>query len=918
MYPGIRRLALAAVVSLSCVTLLHARPAHKRALADYFGPFLAPKLNDCRTCHLPDAAGESANGASEKPHNPFGARLKAVKKELRKAGKPITIAARLEAIADEDSDGDGVSNLLELLSGHYPGDPSDKPTAAEVAKARETLAAFRKSKEAYPWQPFEKVKRPAVPVVKNAAWVRTPIDAFLAAEHEKHGLVPRPEAPRAVLLRRVYLDLTGLPPTPEELHAFLTDPSADAYEQVVDRLLASPRYGERWGRHWMDIWRYSDWAGWTDGGQIRDSQRHIWRWRDWIVEALNRDKGYDRMILEMLGADELAPEDPDALRATGYLVRNYKMLSREKWMQDTVDHTAMAFLGVTLGCARCHDHMYDPLTQKEYYQVRAIFEPHQVRIDRLPGQPDIVKDGLVHVYDAKPDAPTFLYFRGDERTPDKTPLVPGVPEALGGHFPAVEAVRLPQAAYAPDKREFVIRETLAAAQRELTQARSSLQPVGRGALPVLAGTVCGGPMEILGRLAAARKTLDGLTLAQMDSRLAEARLASLQAVLQVEKLEDAGQKGTAPWKQAALAASAAQRQAAVLEAWLKLLTACRDLDRNARSDSRWTMAKEVNAAVAALAQAEAATKRPPTTAYTPRPIEVFPTASTGRRLAFARWIADRSNPLTARVAMNHIWLRHFGQAIVPSVFDFGRNGRPPSHSALLDWLAAELMDSGWHMKALHRLIVTSSAYRMASTADPADVARDRDNQYLWRMPSRRMEAEAVRDCIFYVAGKLDLTMGGPDIDQHQGLTIPRRSIYFRHAAEKQMEFLKIFDGAAVTECYQRKESVMPQQALALANSELTLRHARLLARELASKAGGNSTTFMTAAFERTLSRPPTAAEMAECQIFLTRQTEHYRGSNQPGIAEVEPGSAPAFEPGLRARENLVHVLLNHNDFVTIR
>jgi hypothetical protein len=267
--------------------------------------------------------------------------------------------------------------------------------------------------------------------------------------------------------------------------------------------------------------------------------------------------------------------------------------------------------------------------------------------------------------------------------------------------------------------------------------------------------------------------------------------------------------------------------------------------------------------------------------------------------------------------MNHIWLRHFGQAIVPSVYDFGRNGRPPSHPALLDWLATELMDAspppspqggegrvrGWSMKAMHRLIVTSNAYRMASTPDPENLARDRDNVYLWRMPSRRMEAELVRDCVFDVAGRLDTTMGGPDIDYQLGLTVPRRSVYFRHAQEKQMEFLKLFDAAAVTECYQRKESVLPQQALALANSELTLKHARLLAREL-DEGFSDAAAFTTAAFERVLSRPPTAAELAECVTFLADEAGRHDGKT--------------VSRALRARENLVHVLLNHNDFVTIR
>jgi hypothetical protein len=437
--PPTRLLALAGALLLVSAAPLSARPPHKQSLADHYGPYLAAKLNDCRTCHLPDKPGAKPDDP-EKPHNPFGARVAAVKDELRQAGKKLDIATRLDAIADEDSDGDGVSNLLEILAGRNPGDAADKPTDEEVAKAKQTLVAFRKYQGRYPWRPFETVKRPAVPEVRDPKFaIRNPIDAFVAAEHAEQGLTPRPEADRTTQLRRVTLDLTGLPPTPEELHAFLSDTSPNAYDKVVDRLLESPRYGERWGRHWMDVWRYSDWAGWTDGGQIRDSHPHVWRWRDWIVESLNADKGYDRMVREMLAADELAPDDTDALRATGFLVRNYKMLSREKWLQDTVDHTFLAFQGVTLGCARCHDHMYDPIKQTEYYQVRAIFAPHQVRIDRIPGQADTKKDGLSRPYDAELNVQTFLLIRGDDRTLDKEALQPGVPAALGGKFPAVVA-----------------------------------------------------------------------------------------------------------------------------------------------------------------------------------------------------------------------------------------------------------------------------------------------------------------------------------------------------------------------------------------------------------------------------------------------------------------------------------------------
>jgi hypothetical protein len=258
-----------------------------------------------------------------------------------------------------------------------------------------------------------------------------------------------------------------------------------------------------------------------------------------------------------------------------------------------------------------------------------------------------------------------------------------------------------------------------------------------------------------------------------------------------------------------------------------------------------------------------------------------------------------------------------GQAIVSKVYDFGRNGEPPSHPALLDWLATEFMDHGWSMKAMHRLIVTSNTYRMASTPDSANLAIDRDNRYLWRIPARRLEAEVVRDCVFFVAGKLDVTMGGADIDQQQGLTVPRRSIYFRHAAEKQMEFLKIFDAASVTECYRRKESIVPQQALALVNSELTLKQSRLLARQLASQVGADPAAFTTAAFARVLSRRPTAAEVAECKGFLAERTERYSNRSIMPATTDQDGQLPAADAGLRARENLVHVLLNHHDFVTV-
>ncbi|HEY7422719.1 MAG TPA: DUF1553 domain-containing protein [Gemmataceae bacterium] len=914
-----RRIHLGVLALLAALLLpagARAKPAHKKALVDFFGPALPRKLHDCRTCHLPDQPGADED---EKPHNVFGARLAALRKEFRKAGKNTDIVNRLLAVAEEDSDGDGTGNFLELLSGHAPGDAKDKPADAELTAARPKLAELRAhSRDAYAWQPFEPVKRPPVPAVKRTGWRLNPIDAFLAAEHERHGLEPRPEAAKAVLLRRVYLDLVGLPPTAAELHAFLDDRAPDAYEKVVDRLLASPRYGERWGRHRMDVWRYADWAGY--GAEVRDSQPHIWHWRDWIIESLNADKGYDRMVQEMLAADELAPGDAGTVRATGFLVRNWYKFNRNVWLERTVEHTGKAFLGVTLNCARCHDHMFDPFMQKEFYAFRAIFEPHQIRTDRIRGVADTKQDGIPRVYDAQATAPTYLFTRGDERNPDKSKVIPpAVPAVFGGSF-EIKPAALPRSEVVPDRRDFVLQETLAAGESAVEQAWQAVRKARRNAAAALIPVGLDTPLALAARAPAVHRALEMLALADMDEPIARARQVALKAVLHVELIEEDGRKDSAEWKQAATETAKAQREAALLEVRRRERAA--QLEHFFASEKvKAAASKKLADAAAQRAKIEAEAKQPITTAYVKRNVPSYPATSTGRRLALARWITDRNNPLAARVAMNHIWLRHFGKGIVPSEFDFGRNGKPPTHPALLDWLAEELMAHGWSMKHMHRLIVTSRAYRMDSQANPANLARDRDNRFLWRTNTRRVEGEVVRDSLLYVAGQLDLTMGGPDIDHHLGLTSRRRSLYFRHAAEKQMEFLTLFDAASVTECYRRSESVVPQQALALANSSLALVQARLLARTLSQQIGtADAAAFVKAGFEQVLSRPPTDQESAACMKFLGEQAALLADGKKLTASVGAPvGSVhPAADPVQRSRENLIHVLMNHNDFVTIR
>jgi hypothetical protein len=753
---------------------------------------------------------------------------------------------------------------------------------------------------------FRPPVRPAVPRAKDADRVRNPIDAFLAAERDKHGLTPQPPAEKSLLLRRVYLDLIGLPPSHEELAAFVADSSPDAYEKVVERLLASPQYGERWGRHWMDVWRYSDW--WGLGAEVRNSQKHMWHWRDWIVGSLNADKGYDQMVREMLAADELYPTDLDRLRATGFLARQYFLFNRNTWLEETVEHTSKAFLGLTMNCAKCHDHKFDPISQQDYYRFRAFFEPYQVRLDEVPGEPDVDKDGIPRAFDCNLDAPTYRFVRGDERQPIKDrPLAPGVPRLLAFAELDIRPVTLPPEAHSPGLRPFVLADNLrfaeariAAARQELARAKEAVAAQAKaGAVParlsaavVLAEralvTAEALPLELRARALADRASLqqppspDFATLAQLAalaekrSSLAWAEEALARAEYDLLGAEAAKKPAAEAKRKAALDAVAAAKKAleAPGEAYTPLRGALKAPESNVES--------------------EASRNKP------------FPTTSSGRRSALARWLTDRRQPLTARVAVNHVWMRHFGKPLVPTVFDFGRKGAPPTHPELLDWLAVEFVESGWSLKHLHRLLVTSDAYRMTSSsagATTADRTADAENRYYWRMNPVRMEAEVIRDSLLSLAGDLDRRVGGPAVPAaDEGSR--RRSLYFFHSHNEHAKFLATFDGASVLECYRRAESIVPQQALAVSNSRLALSAAARINARLHERLGNvTDAEFIRAAFETVLAAAPTAEELRECEAALAQLRE---------VLKAQP------DAGRRARGDLIQALVNHNDFITVR
>jgi hypothetical protein len=703
----------------------------------------------------------------------------------------------------------------------------------------------------------------------------------------------------------------------------------------VTRLLASPQYGERWGRHWMDIWRYSDW--WGLGAEVRNSQKHIWHWRDWIVESLNADKGYDQMLREMLAADELYPTDLDKLRATGFLVRQYFKFNRTSWLDETVEHTSKAMLGLTFNCAKCHDHKYDPISQVEYYRLRAIFEPYQIRTDAVPGEINLETDGIPRAYDGNLDAPTFLHIRGDDRNPDKNRVIePGFPAFLSPGESRIEAVELPAEASHPGLRPFVLEAHRTSAERRINEARAALEAakkaLNRAELAAKRSTVDsadededekqkpppGSPSEGLMALDQARLQLTiaekALIAAEAEHNSIKARAAADRAHRRQPPLENRSER-IAEAVRTERIATLAKADEDASRAELAVL--------RAKPEKKADAEKKRVAAVAAL-EAARKTIDQPGESYTPLPGALktlesnleneesrrkpFPETSTGRRSALAKWITDSKNPLAARVAVNHLWSRHFGTALVPTVFDFGRKGTPPTHPQLLDWLAVELVEHGWSMKHIHRLIVTSNVYRLASSSagvSKETLAADPENRFYWRANPIRMEAQLVRDSLLFLGGELDLTGGGPSIPvKNEGSR--RRSLYFVHSHNEHQPFLSMFDDASVLECYRRAESVVPQQALALENSPSATAMAEKIAERIAAaNPTASDRDFLRAGFLTVLAVEPSEAELATVLDGLDRLT---------GIARRE-GRA---NPEARARTRLIHALLNHNDFVTVR
>ncbi len=747
------------------------------------------------------------------------------------------------------------------------------------------------------------------------------IDSLIEKQQRAQQLQPLSIASPEYRIRRIYFDLIGLPPSADAVIAFqqacATGDADRAYQEIVDQLLSSPQYGERWARHWMDIWRYSDWDGYKN--DLRGSQRHIWHWRDWIVGSLNQNKPYDQMVREMLAADELYPLDRDALRATGFLARNYHVSNRNIWMDAAVEHTAKAFLGLTINCAKCHDHKYDPIAQEQYYQFRAIFEPYHVRAELLPGILDEKVDGIPRAYDANPTAETFVYTRGDEKQPQKDRKISPAPPAFLSPQWQIKPVLLPLFSYYPGLQPHVIEEQIREAQKQVDGIRD----------------------ESKGTSVKGSRTPEEQNLLTLKLAAAESKLQSLRQRLLAELAKYQSENSRSPSELELLNHAAALehrrferydteaklREAEFAVARLKEAAETNKGDAKKQAAAMADAGKKLEAARKAYDSVLAATdKQEPD--YPPLG-KVYARESTGRRTALAHWITSKENPLAPRVAVNHVWARHFGEPLVPNMFDFGLKTPAPPLVELLDSLASGFVESGWDLKQLHRRIVLSAAYQRQSQHDTyaasANRKRDPDNAYLWHFPQQRLDAEIIRDALLSVGGSLDPTMGGPDLDFQKGDQVYRRSLYFRHAYEKQMTLLVTFDAASPLECYRRSPSIIPQQALAMTNGNL----ARSMARRSAQRIWDqlpmderSTTSFVRMLYLHTLNRLPEVAEIEACERFLLKQKTTYASGPAKSLTKFSGGSSPlvaaAEDADARARESLTHVLLNHNDFITLR
>ena len=709
-------------------------------------------------------------------------------------------------------------NIATLAEWIKLGAPMPKDHGAAGIELRKSRGVI--TDEDRQWWAFQPIQRPDSPLVANSqSAIHNPIDAFLQAAMAGEGLTPAPRADRRTLIRRLSWDLVGLPPAAGEVEAFVADQRPDAYERLADRLLASPQHGERWARHWLDLVRYAE----SDGYKQDAYRPEAWRYRDYVIRSLNADKPYSQFVLEQLAGDEALPGDPDALIATWYLrlgIYEYNQRDvRTHWaniLNDLTDVTADVFLGMGLSCARCHDHKFDPLLQKDYYRLQAFFAPILWR-ENVPAA-------------TADDVATYQrqLAAWKERTADIRRQIAEIEEPIKRNAMQTTLVKFPDD----------LQELLAKSPAERSPYETQL-----AYLCIFQATDGEGKADVAAKLKGDKKK----RWEELKQQLAEHDAARPKPIPLIPTVTDVGpvapvvsipgRKGADPIEPGALS----------------------------------------------VLDGEPMVVLPPPTSLT-----------TGRRTALARWITAADNPLPSRVLANRLWQYHFGRGLCESPSDFGRLGQPPSHSELLDYLAAQLVDRDWSLKRLHRLMVTSAAYRQAShgPAAAASAFKDPTNRFVSRMTVRRLSAEQIRDAALAASGELDPRMGGEGGDS--GKTA-RRAIYlksFRNRQDPTLDAFDVPDGQFSMPV--RNITTTPSQSLFMINGPWMLLRAKALAKRL-DDSSATLDQRVSAAYRAALGREPTADELQSAREFL------------------QSGDAKADE----ALVDLCHVLLNSNGFLYV-
>jgi hypothetical protein len=654
-----------------------------------------------------------------------------------------------------------------------------------------------------------------VPVPQKTGWAENPLDAFIASRHEELGLTPSGEASKRVLIRRLSLDLLGLLPEPEEVEAFARDPAPDSYQRLVDRYLSSPLYGERWARHWLDVARWAESEGYAENNARPTS----WRYRDYVLQSFNGDRPYDRFLREQVAGDEVEPATDESLIATGFLAAaRISADEGDRWRQrndllvDVVNATANAFLGLTLQCAQCHDHKFDPLTQRDYYRFQGFF------VKGLPGNLVLADPALwaEHRSRRPPEYESVMAeYDAILRRARARALTLGleeIPEAMR------EALRTP-----PEARSPAEERTARAAESRLNFriAMNALEP----------------------------------KMTEEDRK----RFGELKKL--VADLEGKVPPPPSAWGFYSPVTASRKVPTLLMRGNFPLLHD----DEELRSARPYLLGRgDVFQPAARLEPGwPAVFGNPPER----RPQELIPVKP---RLALAEWLASPSHPLTARVWVNRLWHYHFGRGLVETPGDFGVRGAPPSNQSLLDWLASELVEGGFSTKRIQRLIVSSRAYRQGSDRSAENERRDPGNLNLWRWAPRRLEAEALRDCMLLASGEIDRRLGGPSEPPERSGGSLRRSLYLFQRRDHPPAMQSLFDGPAGMEasCPRRHLSTSPLQPLFLLNSDFAIARGRAMAKRVAAAAGDDPAARIDLAVRLALGRPPDAAEAGWAREFF--------------------------------------------------